>query len=79
MQRVELEVKLEAVRKGIPYKELAAKVGVSEDRLYKAFSDPTRHLSTSELVRASKILGVPASELMRRAEEYDTRQGGDAA
>lgn len=75
---IELEIKAEATRQQIKISDLAALIGTYPERLSRAFNGE-RALKTTELEKASKVLGVPASELMRRAEEYDTRQGGDAA
>lgn len=53
---VELELKLEAVRQGVPIKTLAERMGISSDRLYKSFSDPARSLRTIEIIKGARAL-----------------------
>lgn len=65
---VELELKLEAVRQGVPIKTLAERMEISSDRLYKSFSDPARSLRTIEIIKGARALNVSASDLFARAE-----------
>lgn len=65
---IELEIKAEAVRKGLPLEDLAKQMGVRPDRLSRAWTGE-RPLKTSEVIAAARALSVPASELVARAEK----------
>lgn len=69
---VALEIKAEAARQQITLEEVARRMSSYPERLSRAFSGE-RELKASEIVDAGNALGVPASELMRRAEESDTQ------
>ena len=71
MLDAELELKLEAVRQNVNYKDLARKMHISDAKLYKVFTDPKRSLTVTELVKGADALNVKTSELFRRAEEAE--------
>lgn len=75
---VAAEIRAELGRQRIKYAELSRRLGMSRQRVWALLTDD-RPLRDVEIKDIADVLGVPASELMRRAEEYDTRQGGDAA
>ena len=75
---VAAEIRAELGRQRIKYAELSRLLGMSRQRVWALLTDD-RPLRDVEIKDIADVLGVPASELMRRAEEYDTRQGGDVA
>lgn len=75
---VAAEIRAELGRQRIKYAELSRRLGMSRQRVWALLTDD-RPLRDVEIKDIADVLGVPASELMRRAEEYDTRQGGDVA
>lgn len=70
---VELEIKAEAARKQMPLKRLAEIMGTYPEKLSRSFTGK-RELKSSEIEAAAKALRIPASELMRRAEQSEAVQ-----
>lgn len=58
-------------------KRLSRESGISESTLSLKLAQP--RFDTDQLEKIAAAFGIAPSELMRRAEEYDTRQGGDVA
>lgn len=58
-------------------RRLARESGISESTL--ALKLAPQRLDTDQLEKIATAFGVPASELMRRAEEYDTQNKEGAA
>lgn len=67
---VALEIRAEAARQQITLKEVAHRMNTYPERLSRAFNGE-RKLKYSEVIQAANALGVPASELMRRAEKAE--------
>lgn len=72
------EIRAELGRQRLTYADLAEKLDSSRQNMHHKLTSG-RPVSSTDLFKIATALGVPASELMRRTEEYDTRQGGDAA
>lgn len=63
------EVLAEAARQRISARQLAAEAGVSHSSWKRWFGDANRNLPLDALHAVADVLGVSASELLRRAEE----------
>lgn len=63
------EIRAEMGRDQISATELASKAGISFSSMRRKVLDESRAINTDELSKIARALGVPAWELMRRAEE----------
>ena len=70
---VAAEIRAELGRQRIKYAELSRRLGMSRQRVWALLTDD-RPLRDVEIKDIADVLGVPASELMRRAEEHDNKQ-----
>lgn len=70
------EVRAEVARQRLTLKELADRSELSYASISRKFgtTTPNRKVDVEELFQISKVLHVPASELMRRAEEAAKRK-----
>ena len=66
------EIRAEMGRDQISATELASKAGISFSSMRRKVLDESRAINTDELLKIAQALGIPAWELMRRAEESDT-------
>lgn len=65
------EIRAEMGRDRMKATELSDKTGISASSIKRKVFEESRRISTDELEDIAKALGVPAWELMRRAEESD--------
>lgn len=72
------EIRAELGRQRLTYADLAEKLGSSRQSMHHKLTSG-RPVSSTDLFKISTALGIAPSELMRRAEEYDTHEGGDVA
>lgn len=70
---IEMEIKLEATRQGINLKDIAEALETYPERFSRAITGE-RPLTTTLAIKAADKLGIPLSELVRRAEENQTKQ-----
>lgn len=71
------EVKLEAIRQGLQLGTIAKGTGMKRP-YFSARVNGHREFSPCELSRIGRILGIPAWELLRRAEEQDATALADS-
>jgi transcriptional regulator with XRE-family HTH domain len=71
------EVKLEAVRQGLQLGSIAKNAGMKRP-YFSARVNGHREFSPCELSRIGQVLGVPAWELLRRAEEHNSSALADS-
>lgn len=78
---VSAEIRAELARRKISYSDVAKHLGTTRQNVWRHLSDDDRSMTDTTLSEFAAFLGVPAWELMRRAEESDThstqRKGGD--
>lgn len=78
-QRVADEVRAEAARQGMRgQSELARKAGLTHPTVRRYFWSGERATTLHALEQVSRALGVPASELVRRAEASEANPAGHA-
>lgn len=62
------QVQFEAKRQGLSHKEIQARAGINDKSFRRWFVEGARHIPLSAILATAEALGVPASELMARAE-----------
>lgn len=65
------EIRAEMGRKGMRPSDLARTTGMSNQKISRMISKETQAVQVEDLEKISKSLGLPAWELMRRAEENE--------
>lgn len=67
-------IRMELARQRISYAALARELGTTRQRVwqrYGAKEADSRSVAEKELLEVSQILGIPAWELLKRAEEKE--------
>ena len=58
-----------AKEQGITHKEIQERCGMADKTFRRYFTEFDRHIPAVELERVAAVLGVPLSEIARRAED----------
>lgn len=66
-------------RHKMSYAQLAELSGLSESTIRRKIEKEESPLNLVQIEKIASAFGLTSWDLARRAEEYDTRQGGDAA
>lgn len=70
------EIRAELGRQKLSYAELADSLKTTRQKIWRILTDDNRPLKDQEIKAIADVLGVPASELVRRAEEAEERKAG---
>lgn len=76
---VTAEIRAELARRKASYSDVAKELGTTRQNIWRRLSDDSRAMTDTELGRFANFLGLPAWELMRRAEENDTKALADSS
>ena len=70
------EIRAELGRRRVTYADLAELLNTSRQNIQRKLTS-TRPISSTDLFEIAHVLNVNASELVRRAEEYENSQNDD--
>lgn len=70
------EIRAELGRQRVTYADLAELLNTSRQNIQRKLTS-ARPISSTDLFEIAHVLNVDASELVRRAEEYETSQNDD--
>lgn len=70
------EIRAELGRRRVTYADLAELLNTSRQNIQRKLTS-TRPISSTDLFEIAHVLNVSASELVRRAEEYENSQNDD--
>lgn len=70
------EIRAELGRRRVTYADLAELLNTSRQNIQRKLTS-TRPISSTDLFKIAHVLNVNASELVRRAEEYENSQNDD--
>lgn len=68
------EIRAELGRQKLSYAELADSLKTTRQKIWRILTDDNRPLKDQEIKAIADVLGIPAFELVRRAEEAETKK-----